>query len=124
MARKIETQVREDFTPNMSSQSILLEEYRALHNDYIQQRSEGVTRMNYFIIAMSVLLGGIFVFASRNDVTTISYFRLVLLAALIILATVGIDVYSFLIQRNIDIDQDIRGKALAKKHFIKLDPGL
>jgi hypothetical protein len=38
MAKRIETQVLETFKFSASSQSILLEQYRALNNDYIQQR--------------------------------------------------------------------------------------
>jgi hypothetical protein len=124
MAKKIETQIRKTSTSNTSSQSILLEQYRALNSDYIQQRGEGVTRMNFFITAMSVVLGGALVFASRNDEMMISHIRLVLLAALILLITIGLDVYSFLIQRNIDIDRDIRGMARVKIYFVNLDPGL
>ena len=124
MAKKVETQVLKKFTSSTSSQSILLEEYRALHSDYIQQRSEGVTRMNFFITAMSVLLGGVLVFTSSNNVTMTSYFRLIWLVALIILITLGIGVYSFLIQRHINTDRDMRGMARIRKYFVKLDPGL
>lgn len=124
MAKKVETQVHKNSTSSTSSQSILLEQYRALNSDYIQQRGEGVTRMNFFMAAMSVVLGGALVFASGNNATMISDFRLVLLAALIILTTIGIDVYSFLIQRNIDIDRDIRGMARVQSYFVYLDPVL
>ena len=124
MAKKIETRVRRNSTSSTSSQSILLEQFRALNSDYIQQRGEGVTRMNFFIAAMSVVLGSALVFASGNNPTMISHFRLVLLAALVILATIGLDVYSFLIQRNIDIDRDIRGMAGVKIYFVNLDPSL
>jgi len=80
--------------------------------------------MNFFIAAISVVLGSALVFASRNNQTMIPHFRLVLLSALVILATIGLDVYSFLIQRNIDIDRDIRGMARVKTYFVNLDPGL
>ena len=124
MAKKIETRVRRNSTSSTSSQSILLEQFRALNSDYIQQRGEGVIRMNFFIAAISVVLGSALVFASRNNQTMIPHFRLVLLSALVILATIGLDVYSFLIQRNIDIDRDIRGMARVKTYFVNLDPGL
>jgi len=124
MTKKLVTKDLNDLTFETSSQHILLEEYRALHSDYIQQRSEGVTRMNFFVTAISVILGGILIFASGNNATMIFYFRHVLLAALIILTTIGIDVYLFLIQRNIDIDQDIRGMARVRIYFVKHDPGL
>jgi hypothetical protein len=124
MAKKVETQVLKKSTSSTSSQSILLEEYRALHSDYIQQRSEGVTRMNFFITAMSVVLGSVLIFVSKTNATTIPFFSLILLAALLMLATIGLDVYGFLIQRNIDIDRDIRGMARIRNHFVNLDPDL
>ena len=124
MAKIVESQVHKNITSSTSSQSILLEEYRALHGDYIQQRSEGITRMNFFITALSVVLGGVLIFASKTNATTFPYFSLVLLAALLILATIGLDVDSFLIQRNIDIDRDIRGMARVRNYFVNLDPGL
>ena len=124
MARKIETPVRKKSPLNSSSQSILLEEYRALQGDYIQQRGEGVTRMNFFITAISVILGGVLVFASRNNTTMISDPKLALLVALAIMITIGIDVYGFLTQRNINIDRDIRGMARIRSYFVNLEPDL
>jgi hypothetical protein len=125
MAKKIVTNDLDNkMYPETSSQRMLLEEYRALHGDYIQQKSEGITRMNFFITAMSVVLGGVLVFASNITATMIPYFRLILLGAIFILATIGLDVDSFLIQRNIDIDRDIRGMARIRNYFVKLDPNL
>jgi hypothetical protein len=121
MAKKIETK---DIVPITSSQSIMLEEFRGLHSDYIHQRTEGVTRVNFFITAMSVVLGGVLVFASSNNATIISYFRLILLAALMILVTIGLDVYNFLIQRDMATDRHIRGMARVRNYFVKLDPNL
>ena len=124
MAKKRETQASKDLTSNSSSEHILLEEYRALQGDYIQQRGEGVTRMNFFITAMSVILGGVLVFASRNNMTMISDPKLALLVALAIMITIGIDVYGFLTQRNINIDRDLRGMARIRSYFVNLDPNL
>jgi hypothetical protein len=125
MVRKRDTGVSKNLTSHSSSENILLEEYRALQGDYIQQRGEGVTRMNFFITAMSVILGGVLVFASGNNNTTmISDFKLVLLVALTIMITIGIDVYGFLTQRNINIDRDIRGMARIRSYFVNLDSDL
>ncbi len=121
MAKKIVTSDLDNHLET-SSQRILLEEYRALHVDYIQQRGEGITRMNFFITAMSVVLGGVLVFASSTTAMTIPYFRLILLGALLILAAIGLDIDSFMIQRNIDLDRDIRGMARIRNYFVKLDP--
>ena len=124
MAKLKDTRVSKNLTPNSSSENILLEEYRALQGDYIQQRGEGVTRMNFFITAMSVILGGVLVFVSGNNTTMISDFKLVLLVAFTIMITIGIDVYGFLTQRNINIDRDLRGMARIRSYFVNLDSDL
>jgi len=108
--------------PNTSSQSILLEEYRALHDEYIHQSDEGVTRMNFFITAMSVVLGSVLVLTTSTNPLMISYLRLMLLTALVIMITIGIDVFGFLTQRDIVRDHDLRGMARIRNYFVSLDP--
>lgn len=104
-----------------SSQRILLEEYRLLEDRYLRTRNEGVTRMNFFITSVSVALGGILVFASGNNIPFI-YFRPVLLVVLITLSAIGLDIFFFLIVRDIATDRYERGLARIRHYFVTLDP--
>ena len=106
-----------------SSQRILLEEFRFLESRYTTNRESGIARMNFFVTAASVGLGGVLVFGSNNNVP-FTYFRFILLAALIILAAVGLDVYSTLVARVIAADRYVRGLARIRHYFIELDPGI
>jgi hypothetical protein len=120
MDRKIKAM--KNILEETSSQRILLEEYRALNADYLNLRSEGVSRVNFFITAMSVVLGGVLVIASNNSKLPIPYFKLILLTAALILATIGLEIYSYLIQRAISSDRLMRGLARIRNYFVKLDP--
>jgi hypothetical protein len=124
MAKKIEIKEPIGLLQETSSQRILLEEFRALRADYDRQRNGGITRVNFFITSMSVVLGGALVFVSSNNPAMISYFRIILLAALIILVTIGLEIYNFTVHREISTDRDIRGLARIRNYFVKLDPGL
>jgi hypothetical protein len=106
------------------SQAILLEEYQALHEDYLHQRSEGVTRVNFYITAMSVILGGTLVFGSSDNPLIIVYLRPVLISATILLFVIGRDVYHYLVQRDLATDRAIRGMARVRHYFVKSDPSL
>lgn len=106
------------------SQSILLQEYQALHEDYLHQRSEGVTRVNFYITAMSVILGGALVFASSKNSLVDVYLRPVLISATVLLFVIGRDVYNYLVQRDLATDRAIRGMARVRHYFVKVNPEL
>ncbi len=124
MLEKTKRKTSKKVENRVSSQQIMLEEYRGLHSDYIHQRSEGVTRVNFYITAMSVILGGALVFASSDNPLVSTYIKPILLVAAILLITIGIDVYNYLVQRDLATDRAIRGMARVRHYFIKLDPGL
>jgi hypothetical protein len=104
-----------------SSQRILLEEYRALNADYLNLRSEGVNRVNFFITSLSVVLGGALVVVSNNKLPTL-YFQLILAAATLILASIGLQIHGYLIHREVSSDLLMRGLARIRNYFVKLDP--
>ena len=106
-----------------SSQRILLEEYKSIHNDYLRLRSEGVTRVNFFITSASVALGGVLVLGSSNNIPII-YFKIILLATLTLLAIIGLEIYYYLVQRDIGSDRHIRGLARIRNYFIEIDPSI
>jgi hypothetical protein len=122
MDRKSKARDINNILQETSSQRILLEEYRALNADYLNLRSEGVSRVNFFVTAMSVVLGGVLVIASSNSKLPVLYFKLILLTAALILATIGLEIYSYLIQRAISSDHLMRGLARIRNYFVKLDP--
>ena len=119
MNRKSKT--RDSILQETSSQRILLEEYRALNADYLNLRSEGVNRVNFFITAMSVVLGGVLVIASNNKLP-ILYFKIILSTAALILASIGLEIHSYLIHREISSDLLMRGLARIRNYFVELDP--
>jgi hypothetical protein len=119
MDRKSKTS--DNILQETSSQRILLEEYGALNADYLNLRSEGVNRVNFFITAMSVVLGGVLVIASSNKVPVL-YLKLILSTAALILASIGLEIYSYLIHREISSDHLMRGLARIRNYFVKLDP--
>ncbi len=123
MVKKITPKDTEKKPDDASSQRILLEEYRALHAHYLDVRNQGVTRINFFITAASVALGGVLAIGSANAIPVI-YFKLMLLSALTILVAIGIEIYNFLIQRDLASDRDVRGMARIRNYFVKLDPDL
>jgi hypothetical protein len=106
-----------------SSQRILLEEYRALNADYLNLRSEGVNRVNFFITALSVVLGGVLVIASSNPLPRL-YFEFLLSTAALILASIGFEIHGYLIHREISSALLMRGLARIRNYFVKLDPQL
>jgi hypothetical protein len=105
-----------------ASQRILLEEYRFLQNRFISNREEGVTRLNFFITASSVVLGAVLVFGSNDSVVPASYFRWILLAILGVLSFLAFEIYNFLIYRDILGDRCERGMARIRRYFIHMDP--
>lgn len=107
-----------------SSQRILLEEFRSLHNQYLNRRNEAVTRVNFFMTAASFALGGVLVFGSGSSSVSPVYFRIILMATLVILFIVGLEIYNYLIQRDLASDRDIRGLARIRNYFAKLDSDL
>ena len=107
-----------------SSERILLEEYQFLYTQYMNRRTEAVTRINFFITAASVSLGGVLVFGSGNANLSFLTFKSVLLAALIILFTIGIEIHTYTIHRDITSDREARGLARIRRYFIELDPQL
>ena len=115
------SKARDTILQETSSQRILLEEYRALNADYLNLRSEGINRVNFFITAMSVVLGGVLVIASDSKLPVL-YFKLILSTAALILATIGFEIHSYLIQRAISSDRLMRGLARIRNYFVTLDP--
>jgi len=121
MAKKIES--KDTILPESPSQRILLEEYRSIHSEYLNRRDEGVTRLNFFITAASVLLGGALVLAGASNFPLV-YFKIILLSAIFILLVIGLEICNFLVYRDIASDRDIRGLARIRNYFTKLDPEL
>jgi hypothetical protein len=117
--RKIKSPLMQE-TP---SQRILLEEYHLLEERYLRIRDEAIIRMNFFITAASVALGGALVFASGKDIP-FTYFRLVLLVVLFALSAIGLDIFTFLISRDIASDRYERGLARIRQYFVTLDPSI
>jgi hypothetical protein len=123
MDRKSRVKETVSISEETPSQRIMLEEYRFLYTDYLNLRTEGVNRVNFFITAMSVLLGGVLVIASSSKMPVL-YFKLILLAVSLILAIIGIEIYNYLIHRTISSDRRARGLARIRNYFIKLDPDI
>jgi hypothetical protein len=115
------TEIKGSLAPETSSQRILLEEFRLLQDRFGRNRDEGIARMNFFITAASVVLGGVLVFGSGNNIT-FDYFRLILFVALIVLSAIGLDIYAWLITRDISADRFERGLARIRHYFLALDP--
>ncbi len=122
MAKKTETTNKDTLLPETSSQRILLEEFQFLQNQYLHNRDQGITRMNFFITATSVAIGGVLVFGSNNSNLPLQYFKLILLFTLVLLCIIGLDLYNYLINRDISADRSERGLARIRKYFINLDP--
>lgn len=123
MIKKTATKKPADYQQETSSQRILLEEFKALHTDYVNLRGEGVNRVNFFITAMSVAFGGVLVFASNNNIPP-TYFKYILLIVSLIMASIGYEIYNFLIQRDIASDRNIRGLGRIRRYFTQLDPDI
>jgi hypothetical protein len=119
MDRKSKT--RDNLLQETSSQRILLAEYGALNADYLNLRSEGVNRVNFFITAMSVVLGGVLVIASSNQLPVL-YLKLIVSTAALLLASIGLEIHGYLIHREISSDLLMRGLARIRNYFVELDP--
>ena len=122
MAKKTENKDLVDFSHETSSQRILLEEFRLLQERYSNARSEGVTRLSFFITSTSVALGGVLVFVSGNLTLPVIYTKLIVLATLLFLSSIGLEIYNTLVFRDITTDRYERGLARIRHYFIKLDP--
>lgn len=124
MVKKIENKEKDHIVSETPSQRILLEEYRSMHSEYLSRRNEGVVRLNFFITAVSVLLGGALLLGSGTSNVPLVYLKIVLLSAIFILIVLGLEICNFLIYRDIASDRDIRGLARIRNYFTKLDPDL
>jgi hypothetical protein len=122
MAKKLVAKDLNDLISETSSQRILLEEYRLLQERYSAARSEGVTRLNFFITSASVALGGVLVFISGNTLLPVAYIKLIVLVTLILLSIIGLEIHNTLVFRDITTDRYERGLARIRHYFIKLDP--
>jgi hypothetical protein len=123
MPRKPPTKKPDNAASETPSHRVLLEEYRLLQSRFDQNRNQGIARMNFFITSTSVVLGGVLVFGSR-DTVSLFHLRLILLGALMVLSAIGLDVYIWLIQRDISADRYERGLARIRHYFLKLDPSI
>ena len=122
MVKKTENKGLDRFSLETSSQRILLEEYRLLQERYSNARSEGVTRLNFFITSASIALGGVLVFVSGKMALPLVYIKLIVLVTLILLSIIGLEIHNTLVFRDITTDRYERGLARIRHYFIKLDP--
>ena len=105
------------------SSDFMLEEYKMLRERFHSLRSEGVNRLNFFITLTSVVVGGVLVWGSSNNVSPV-LFKSVLLVALLLLASVGLDVFWFMVTRHRATDKVQRGMNRVRRYFVECDPSL
>ncbi len=109
---------------NNKSQEFLLEEYKALENRFQSYRVEGVSRLNSYLTLTSVLGGaGLFFLGnSTNLPSTIS--QPILIAVMLLLASVGFDTWFYIVIRQITSDKIERGLARIRHYFIEHDKSI
>jgi hypothetical protein len=122
MPKKAVTKDIDNLAVETPSQRILLEEFRLLEERYSHYRNHAIERLNFFITAASVAIGGVLVFGSNSSNLPSQYFKIILLITLMLLAIIGLDLYSYLIYRDISTDRTERGLARIREYFISLDP--
>ena len=107
-----------------SSPEFMLEEYKMLRERYHSVRNEGINRVNLLFTVTSAVLGGILLFDSKNSTFSSSFFQLVLIVLLSILAFVAHDIYLFMIARDRVSDRVERGMARVRRYFVERDKNL
>lgn len=106
---------------NLASAEFMLEEYKMLRERFHSLRNEGVSRLSFFVALTSAVIGGVLILGSNLPLVT---FRLMLLAAIVLLASVGIDVVQFMITRDDVTDRVERGMSRVRRYFVEHDPSL
>jgi hypothetical protein len=104
-----------------ASSEFMLEEYKMLRERFHSLRNEGVSRLSFFIALTSAVIGGVLVLGNNIPLAS---FRLMLLAALILLASVGADVVQFMVTRDSVTDRVERGMNRVRRYYIQHDPSL
>ena len=104
-----------------SSPEFMLEEYKMLRERYHSVRSEGINRVNLLFTVTSAVLGGILLLDSKNSSFSSSFFQLILIVLLSILAVVAHDIFLFMVARDRVSDRVERGMARIRRYFVERD---
>ena len=105
------------------SPEFMLQEYSALRERFHSLRTEGVNRLNFFLTLTSAIIGGVLVLGSGANLPP-TLLESMLLAALILLAIVGIDVCQYMVTRDRITDRIERGMGRVRRYFVERDPSL
>ena len=114
-------QVNDKSPEDSTSSEFMLEEYRMLRERFHSLRNEGVNRLSFFIALTSAVIGGVLVLGNNIPLAS---FRLILFAALVLLASVGLDVVQFMVTRDSVTDRVERGMNRVRRYYIQHDPSL
>jgi len=116
-------ELEKDQPPDPNSVNFMLEEYRMLQGRYESLWSEGVTRLNFFVTLTSALLAGMALIGSGGQQNP-TFFKLILLAILLLLSAIGLDLYQFILMRARVVDKAERGMRRIRRYFIEQDHSL
>jgi hypothetical protein len=112
-------QSSKEHVENSTSPEYMLEEYKMLRERFHSLRDEAIIRMNFFLTLTSAIIGGILIIG--NNISPILV-RPMLLAALVLLAGVGIDVVNFMVTRDEVTDRVERGMSRVRRYFTEREP--
>jgi hypothetical protein len=106
---------------NNVSKDFLLEEYKALEGRFQNYRIEGVSRLNSYLTLTSVLGGaGLFFLGNNTNIST-AIAQPILIAVMLLLASVGFDTWYYILLRQITSDKIERGLSRIRHYFVEQD---
>jgi len=108
---------------NDASVSLLLEEFKRLHDLYLRQRVKRGERVNFFV-GLSTAIGGSIVILSQLGILDSFTLRWIGVIVLALLGMFGINIHANLVKNDINSYNYLRGIDRIRRYFIERDSDL
>jgi len=105
---------------NDASVSLLLEEFKRLHDLYLRQRVKRGERVNFFV-GLSTAIGGSIVILSQLGILDSFTLRWIGVIVLALLGMFGINIHANLVKNDINSYNYLRGIDRIRRYFIERD---
>jgi hypothetical protein len=102
-------------------EDFLIAEYSEVFQEFRRLRTEGISRLNFFVTLSTGILGGIIVLLQVSSLTALAL-QLITVIALSLLLLLGWDVFRYLISRDISSDFNMRAMGRIRRFFVDNNP--
>jgi len=106
------------------AKEFMLEEYKALESRFQGYRIEGVNRFNSYVTSTSVMIGGALILLANTATVPWRLVYTMVMLVMLVLSSIGIDAWNYIIVRQIESDRFERGLARIRRYFLHTLPTL